>query len=152
MPPWPTYVNDEMAVIFSILNYWPTANLLTDDLQWFTRIFTIIHKVIHNHLRSFTTFYNLLQSFTTIYNHLQDGSQSFTTVYKMIYNHLQPFTIIHNHSQLFTWQFTIITSPIYRTSSFKRVFLGVCLWFQRRWLPLSVSGVSVTSLFIDSFL
>ena len=38
----------------------------------------------------------------------------------------------------------IITSPIYRTRSFKRLFIGVCWRFQSQWLPWLVSGVLKT--------
>ena len=40
-----------------------------------------------------------------------------------------------------------ITSPIYRTRSFKRLFIGVCWRFQSRWLPWLVSGVLQTLLY-----
>jgi len=38
----------------------------------------------------------------------------------------------------------VFTSPIYRTSSFKRHLLGVCSRYHSRWLPYLVSGVSVS--------
>ena len=41
-------------------------------------------------------------------------------------------------------QLFLVTSPIYRTRSFKRLFIGVCWRFQSRWLPWLVSGVLQT--------